>query len=255
MNVKENNKKKNMKPILIAGAAVACLGIAGVSAYFTDSETLTNTFTVGKVEITPSEPSWPDENPPEDIVPNQEFPKDPKISNVGANPAYVFMQVKIPTAKVQVANADGTVGEAALTELFTMQGLDDHWCEIDSAFDYTDANAGGKTFKVYTFAYGPNAAEAPTILEIDDGVEGSGKDETPPLFTSVRFANVIEGQNLGMIEPNTLNVDVISYAIQTDWLSDTNDDAADDHGTNKLSATQVWKIFSTQNPGKILAKA
>ena len=251
MNVKENNKKKNMKPILIAGAAVACLGIAGVSAYFTDSETLHNTFTVGKVDITPSEPSWPDENPPEDIVPNQEFPKDPKISNVGANPAYVFMQVKIPTANVKVANADGTVKEAALTELFTMQGLNTtDWCQIEDPFDYTDED--NHTFKVYTFAYGPNAAEAPTILEIDDGVAESGKDETPPLFTSVRFANIIEGQT---IETKQLNVDVISYAIQTDWLSDTNPDAADDHGTNKLTATQVWKIFSTQNPGKILAKA
>ena len=254
MNVKENNKKKNMKPILIAGAAVACLGIAGVSAYFTDTDKITNTFTVGKVDVTPSEPSWDPENPPEDIVPNQEFPKDPKISNVGANPAYVFLQVKIPTANVKVANADGTVKEAALTELFTMQGLNTtDWCKIGDPFDYTDED--NHTFKVYTFAYGPNAAEAPTILEIDDGVDGSGKDETPPLFTSVRFANVIEGQNLGMIEPNTLNVDVISYAIQTDWLSDTDDDAADDHGTNKLSATKVWQIFSTQNPGKILAKA
>ena len=254
MNVKETNKKKNMKPILIAGAAVACLGIAGVSAYFTDSEKLTNTFTVGKVDITPSEPSWPDENPPEDIVPNQEFPKDPKISNVGANPAYVFLQVKIPTADVKVANDDGTDKETALTELFAMQGLNTtDWCEIGDPFDYTDED--NHTFKVYTFAYGPNAAKAPTILEIDDGVDGSGKDETPPLFTSVRFANVIEGQNLGMIEPNTLNVDVISYAIQTDWLSDTNTDAADDHGTNKLSATQVWQIFATQNANKVLAKA
>lgn len=250
MNVKESNKKKNMKPILIAGAAVACLGIAGVSAYFTDTDKITNTFTVGKVDVTPSEPSWP-ETPPEDIVPNQEVPKDPKISNVGANPAYVFLQVKIPTAKVKVANTDGTVGEAALTELFTMQGLDDnHWCEIDDPFDYTDKD--GHTFKVYTFAYGPNAAEAPTILEINDNVDGSGKDETPPLFTSVRFANIIEGQ---AIETKQLNVDVISYAIQTDWLSDTNNDAADDHGTNKLSATQVWQIFATQNANKVLAKA
>ena len=251
MNVKETNKKKNMKPILIAGAAVACLGIAGVSAYFTDTDKITNTFTVGKVDVTPSEPSWDPENPPEDIVPNQEFPKDPKISNVGANPAYVFLQVKIPTANVKVANADGTVNEAALTELFTMQGLDtENWCKIGDPFDYTDED--NHTFKVYTFAYGPNAAEAPTILEIDDGVEGSGKDETPPLFTSVRFANIIEGQ---AIKTKQLNVDVISYAIQTDWLSDTNNDAADDHGTNKLSATKVWQIFSTQNPDKILAKA
>ena len=252
MNVKESNKKKNMKPILIAGAAVACLGIAGVSAYFTDTDKITNTFTVGKVDVTPSEPSWDPENPPEDIVPNQEFPKDPKISNVGANPAYVFLQVKIPTANVKVANADGTVKEAALTELFTMQGLNTtDWCKIGDPFDYTDED--NHTFKVYTFAYGPNAAEAPTILEIDDGVDGSGKDETPPLFTSVRFANIIEGYE--EIETKQLNVDVISYAIQTEWLSDTTNDAADDHGTSKLSATKVWQIFSTQNPDKILAKA
>ena len=252
MNVKETNKKKNMKPILIAGAAVACLGIAGVSAYFTDTDKITNTFTVGKVDVTPSEPSWDPENPPEDIVPNQEFPKDPKISNVGANPAYVFLQVKIPTANVKVADADGTVKEAALTELFTMQGLNTtNWCKIGDPFDYTDED--NHTFKVYTFAYGPNAAEAPTILEIDDGVKGSGKDETPPLFTSVRFANIIEGYE--KIETQQLNVDVISYAIQTDWLFDNTNDAADDHGTNKLSATKVWQIFSTQNPDKILAKA
>ena len=252
MNVKESNKKKNMKPILIAGAAVACLGIAGVSAYFTDTDKITNTFTVGKVDVTPSEPSWDPENPPEDIVPNQEFPKDPKISNVGANPAYVFLQVKIPTANVKVANADGTVKEAALTELFTMQGLNTtDWCKIGDPFDYTDED--NHTFKVYTFAYGPNAAEAPTILEIDDGVDGSGKDETPPLFTSVRFANIIEGYE--EIETKQLNVDVISYAIQTDWLSDTTNDAADDQVTSKLSATKVWQVFSTQNPDKILAKA
>ena len=57
--------KKNVKPIAIAGAAVACLGIAGVSAYFTDAAKVTNTFTVGKVDITPSEPDW---TPPTDIV-------------------------------------------------------------------------------------------------------------------------------------------------------------------------------------------
>lgn len=254
MNVKENNKKKNIKPVLIAGAAVTCLGIAGVSAYFTDTAKITNTFTVGKVDIEAEEPSWDPENPPEDIVPNQEFHKDPKISNVGANPAYVFMQVKIPTANVKVANADGTVGEALLTELFTMQGRDtDNWCEIGSAFDYTDED--NHTFKVYTFAYGPNAAQAPTVLEINDNVDGSGNDETPPLFTSVRFANVTEGQDLGVIETNTLNVDVISYAIQTSWLSDTENDAADDHGEEKLSATQVWQIFAKQNADKVLAEA
>ena len=80
-------KKKNLDKIVLVGALVGCMTIGAVSAYFTDADTATNTFTVGKVSIDLQEPDWV---PPTNITPEQEFAKDPKILNDGINDAYVF---------------------------------------------------------------------------------------------------------------------------------------------------------------------
>ena len=45
--------------------------------------------------------------------------KDPKITNDGANDAFVFMSVKVPKANVKTANADGTLNAGANQDLFT----------------------------------------------------------------------------------------------------------------------------------------
>ena len=56
--------------MIAATAMIGVLAIGGISAYFTDGDTATNTFTVGKVSIDLQEPNW---NPPKDITPNQEI--------------------------------------------------------------------------------------------------------------------------------------------------------------------------------------
>lgn len=76
--------KKRMKTMIAATAMIGVLAIGGISAYFTDGDTATNTFTVGKVSIDLQEPNW---NPPKDITPNQEIKKDPQIKNDGINDA------------------------------------------------------------------------------------------------------------------------------------------------------------------------
>lgn len=234
MNVKENNKKKNMKPILIAGAAVACLGIAGVSAYFTDAAKITNTFTVGKVEVTPDEPAW---EPPENIVPNQEFDKNPEVTNSGNNDAYVFVKVKIPKAKVAYADQDGTKHNTEKSEavpLFRIAYNDSEtpgfnnskWAEVpgtavDNETEYTR-----------TFVYGTSsAAEALTP-----------KAKTESLFDTIKFANVLEGQS---IEGSKLDVDVTTYAIQTDYLGDGTNDGS---GSTTTDPAAIWKILEKQAP-------
>lgn len=231
MNVKENNKKKNMKPILIAGAAVACLGIAGVSAYFTDAAKITNTFTVGKVDVTPNEPDW---EPPENIVPNQEFNKNPEVTNSGKNSAYIFIQVKIPKAKVAYADQDGTKQN---TDLSTSVALFDcayngtagfnttDWAELTREKDETE------TYVTRTFVYGTSsAAEALT--------PGA---KTESLFTTIKFKNILEGQS---IDPE-LNVDVTTFAIQTDYLGDETNDGS---GTTTTDPAAIWAILEKQAP-------
>ena len=232
MNVKENNKKKNIKPILIAGAAVACLGIAGVSAYFTDAAKITNTFTVGKVDVTPNEPDW---TPPTDIVPNQEFDKNPEVTNSGKNNAYIFLQVKIPKANVAYADADGTKHNENKSESVALfdcanggtPGFNTtNWAELTSEKDETEE------YVTRTFVYGTSS----TAKALTPGAK------TESLFTTIKFKNVLEGQS---IEGSKLNVDVTTFAIQTDYLGDETNDGS---GTTTTDPAAIWAILEKQAP-------
>lgn len=101
---------KKRKNVVIAIAMIAVLAIAGISAYFTATDSNTNSFTVGKVDIDQQEPNWPEDSPPTNIVPNQEFAKDPLVVNTGNNDAYVFTAVAVPKKKIKVGNTTSGVG-------------------------------------------------------------------------------------------------------------------------------------------------
>ena len=106
-----NSKKKRVASTVAASALVAALGLGGTLAYLTDAETVTNTFTIGDVKIELLEPNYPgndDEDKVEDLVPNEELPKDPKVANVGVNDTVIFMTVDSPLEYVTLVNDDGT---------------------------------------------------------------------------------------------------------------------------------------------------
>ena len=75
-------KKNRTKIVALSAALIGVLAIGGALAYFTDGDTATNTFTVGKISLDLQEPNWV---PPEDITPNQEIEKDPQVENDGIN--------------------------------------------------------------------------------------------------------------------------------------------------------------------------
>ena len=71
--------KRSKKWRWLTGTTAACvlvgaLGIGGTIAYMTDNESVTNTFTVGKIDVDLTEPSYPGNDSPDvkDLVPNQE---------------------------------------------------------------------------------------------------------------------------------------------------------------------------------------
>lgn len=88
-------KKSTRNKALVLGL-VGVMTIGGIAAYFTDGDTQTNTFTVGKISLDLQEPNW---EPPKDIVPEQEIKKDPQIKNDGINDEYVFLEVVVPYVK------------------------------------------------------------------------------------------------------------------------------------------------------------
>lgn len=209
------NKKVAKATAVCALAGVMLIG--GAMAYFTDADTATNEFTVGKISIDLTEPGW---TPPEDITPNQEIEKDPQITNDGVNSAYVFMQVKVPTKSVVTANEDGTKNAEAVKELFTYQ-VKEGWTEMGTAADET---IDSQTYKVHTYVWGT-----------DEACTAVAKDTTTgSLFDSIKFINVIEGEGL---EETQLDVIVDAYGIQT---TDINGD--------KTKPADVWAVLHAQTP-------
>lgn len=85
------------KSILLAATAVmlvAAMSIGGMLAYFTDTDTKTNTFTVGNVDITLEEPKW-DADVEHVLMPGTTFAKDPTVKNVGSESAYMFLTIDL----------------------------------------------------------------------------------------------------------------------------------------------------------------
>lgn len=89
--------KKSKKVIIgvLATGLVAAVSIGGTLAFLTDSEKQTNTFTVGDLDISLSEPNWDDTTDGKDMTPGDTFVKDPTVAEV-TNDSYmrVVMTVK-----------------------------------------------------------------------------------------------------------------------------------------------------------------
>ena len=89
------------KKILTAALAVCMLAtlVIGMSlAYFTDTESKTNTFTVGNVDITLTEPGWLGDTSADDVrlIPGKTIAKDPTIKVAqSSQTAYTFMKVQL----------------------------------------------------------------------------------------------------------------------------------------------------------------
>lgn len=194
---------KKRKIILTSLALALVLVIGGIAAYLTDAtQTETNTFTVGKVDITLTEPSWVAANGQE-IVPGQVIAKDPTITVAAdSKDAFIFMEVTIPT---------GTVAGTANTELFKL---------LDSEGN-VGVNSGwtlvSKTGNTYVYGYGAASA-----------MEAVSKNTTKTLFNSVKFVDNITSAEATALTGNQ-NITVKGYAIQ-----------ATDLGTTEPSA--VWAL-------------
>ena len=191
------NKKKT---IISAIVLLAIVAVGGAIAYFTDTDTKTNTFTIGNVDITLSEEHWSttdsnNNNIPdaaENIAPGVSVAKDPVITNVSATaPAYVYAKVAIPCTT-----------DATPEEIFTLNTIGSGWNLM------TD---GACTSGVATKVYNYGTSSAMTSL-----AAGSA---TPAVFSSVSLNSTITGNETGL--DGNKNVVVTGYGVQTTGLTAT----------------------------------
>ena len=215
-------KKKSLA--LSMCIALAAIAIVGASlAYFTDTKTATNTFTMGNVKIELDET---DIKNPEgdrvtsnayDVYPGAVVTKDPIVHNTGKNGAYIRATVNVsnwmnlvgayyPDFKPTFPNADY---KAALNLL--VGELGEGWSVVDVV--------AGDVFTIGQF-------DAKFILKYD-GVLATGADTTA-MFQTVTIPAGIDNANADSFD----EVKVVAQAIQADGF-DTWEDAFAAFDANK----------------------
>lgn len=210
-------KNNKLRTTLLVSSMVGVMLIGGIAAYFTDADTATNEFTMGKISLDLQEPSWDPENG-KDVTPNKVIIKDPQIKNDGINNEFVFLEVTIPYANVVTANDDGTKNPTADTNLFSYT-VNSGWVQIGNAVKNTERNT-----MTYLYVYG-SSTECTTLAP---------NAITPTLFDTVKVANVVEDQGL---ETLTKQIVVNAYGIQTT-----------DINGGKTEPEKVWEVLANQNP-------
>lgn len=124
---------KKVLSTVLAGALAVTAVVGGSLAYFTDSAEKKNTFTVGNVNITLTEPNWGgngSEDAPE-AYPGEPLAKDPTVKNDGANPCFVRI-------KVDGLDSLSPAGMITYRTDYATGGLGDGWVKGSDGYFYYD---------------------------------------------------------------------------------------------------------------------
>ena len=203
---------KKTLTVIIALVLVVVMSVAGTVAYLTSSDTVTNTFTVGNVQIKLDEAKA---NPDGSLVANADrvkansykllpghtYNKDPMVTVLkGSESSYIKMTVTF--TKADELDAIFAPNGADMTSIFN--GYDpDNWIYKGNT---EDATANTRT---YEFWY-KEAVGAPTADVALDA-----------LFDSITVPGSITNEQLKTIEGMTITVN--AYAIQADGFTDAAD--------------------------------
>lgn len=208
------------KKILVAClcVALAVLTIAGTTlAYLTSHDTVTNTFTVGNVQITLDETdvdnstadAGRDQANSYKLIPGHTYTKDPTVTvKAGSEQSYIKMTVTFTKA-------------AELDAIFKPTGAD--LTSIFNGYDstnwiYKGNTEGSDDTRTYEFWYKETVAASTADVALD------------ALFDSITVPGTITNDQLASIAGMTITVN--AYAIQADGFD---------------TADAAWAAFSTTN--------
>ena len=198
--------KTKSKALLLSLCAVLLVvaSVMGTMAYLTSSDTVTNTFTVGKVEIKLDETDVTNPTGPRvqansyRLLPGLTYIKDPTVTvKAGSEPSYVKMTVTF-TKAAELDAIFALNGGADMTSIFN--GYDStNWIDKGNTED-TDTNT-----RTYEFWY-KETVDARTADVVLDA-----------LFDSITVPGTITKDQLATIEGMTITVN--AYAIQADGFT------------------------------------
>lgn len=180
------NKKKS----IIAGVILALiLVVGGVIAYFTDTDSATNEFTLGNVAIDLQEPSWVAADGL-NLMPGDSVAKDPQIENTGSTGAYMFLKVTEPCYNNQT-----------VFDFTTNSG----WTAVGTARTCSGSTA------VTVYGYG----SASTMTEV------AANGTTATLFDTVTLKSTLDDAAVQALSSGDIEIVVDAYGIQADNVTGT----------------------------------
>lgn len=195
-------KKKTILVAAIAVMLVAALVVGGTLAYFTDTKTADNTFTMGNVAITLDETNAAPDAPTGsrvdgntyNVYPGQTVTKDPIVHNTGSNAAYI-------RATVTVSNW-ATLSK----ELYPNVALADTLKELVGSFGEGWSVVGAEADK----------SGAVTFTLKYDRQLAAGAD-TAPMFQQVTVPAGLENENASSFKTMTVQAQAIQADGFTTW--------------------------------------
>ena len=224
--------KKAKKVLLLVLCAVLLVGasVAGTVAYLTSKDTVTNTFTVGNVQINLDEANVATDDANDrtetgnayHLLPNQTYTKDPTVwVKEGSEAAYIRMIVTVnnysnmleafsSTATYDdgyiVSDASTVLGNSSSGQMVVLDKLVDRnagaWECVKFTQDAT-ANTGTYVFNYYSGAYTATADDKDSV---DD------YDKLTPLFTTITVPKEIDNEHLAKL--NNTTITIVAQAIQ-----------------------------------------
>lgn len=221
-------KKTGIKVLGLTFAAVMLVTatIFSTMAYLTSQDTVTNTFTVGKVSISLDEAKVDEdgqaiENEPRvkennyKLLPGHEYDKDPTVTvEAGSEDSYVRMLLTIN----EQADLDALFAnqEEAGDLSAVLTGFDESkWQIVNSNPPIVDDS------RTYEFRY----------IGTENGIVSAAATDTvlPALFTGIKMPSWIDGNGLAAIAD--LKITVGAHAIQADGFE---------------SADAAWAVFDAE---------
>ena len=195
-------KARKVLAIFACAALLVAATVGATLAYLTDQKSVTNTFTVGNVAIKLDEPAW-NEEVAHVAVPGAEFDKDPTVTNIGANDAWVRVNVTLSDW-----SAFSTAAAAhSITDLTTVFGGFE-----TSKWTLADTPAVDTTNDTVTYSYYYNTKLTPTGETATTGA----------LFTKVTIPGVFTEDEMAAINGNDktgFTITVTADAIQADGFT------------------------------------
>ncbi len=276
-NTENKKKKRRRSPAMLAAIVLTFLLIVLMItlALFTSVDEVTNVFDAGRVDIVLTESEWVPSKA-KYVVPEQEIPKNPKITNNEKTNVYVFLEVTVPyITETEIENStpnDNSQGSAILTSTNNTYNI--------PLYKFGTANYNNSTTPptITSYTYYDNLSDLKDNQRINsgwtlvtkDGFTNPAVNETNKTLTYVYAHTITSGENTTTLQPllpahttenalfdsikvinfdetakvdgtNTLqgtykNINVKAYGIQANYLSDSTGEVGD-------NPYRVWKII------------